>query len=146
MAAMRLAGDSIVDRYGAVRVAQISAGAATIGITLFAFSPNIIVAFLAAGIAGLGVANVYPLAMTAAAEREGDAADNVAAVALLSFSAFLLAPPITGWLADLAGLRIALGVFAPLAATTLLLASQLEPGSSKGAGKVSIQTKTPAND
>ena len=146
MAAMRLSGDRIVDRYGPVRVAQISAGAATIGITLFAFSPNIIVAFLAAGIAGLGVANVYPLAMTAAAEREGDAADNVAAVALLSFSAFLLAPPITGWLADLAGLRIALGVFAPLAATTLLLAGQLEPGSSRGAEKVSIQTKTPAND
>ena len=129
MAAMRLAGDRIVDRFGAVRVAQVSAGAATIGITLFAFSPNITVAFLAAGIAGLGVANVYPLAMTAAAEREGNAADNVAAVALLSFSAFLLAPPITGWLADLAGLRIALGLFAPLAATTMLLASQLDRSS-----------------
>jgi len=126
MAGMRLAGDNIVDRYGPVRVAQISASAATIGITLFAFAPNITVAFLAAGIAGFGVANVYPLAMTAAAEREGDAADNVAAVALLSFSAFLLAPPITGWLADLAGLRIALGLFAPLAITTVLLAGQLD--------------------
>jgi len=131
MAGMRLAGDSIVNRYGPVRVAQISASAATIGITLFAFSPNITVAFLAAGIAGVGVANVYPLAMTAAAEREGNAADNVAAVAGFSFSAFLLAPPITGWLADLTSLRVALAVFAPLAATTVLLAGQLDRVSVK---------------
>ena len=45
----------------------------------------------------------------------------IAAIALMSFFAFLVAPPIIGLLADLFGLRVGLGV---LIASALLSASQ----------------------
>ncbi len=125
MTTTRMLGDGLIDRFGAVAIARVSAVAATLGITLFSLSVSVPMAFVAAALSGLGVAIVYPLAMTAAAERPGAAAENVAAVALISFSAFLLAPPVTGFLSDWLGLRWALLIFAPLAALSGLLAGEL---------------------
>lgn len=125
MALTRMQGDALIERFGPLLVARVSAAAATVGVVLFASSSSLVTALLAAGLSGLGVAIVYPLAMTAAAERPGVAAENVAAVALVGFSAFLLAPPITGMLSDWLGLRWAIGVFAPAAALTGFLAGEL---------------------
>jgi len=80
---------------------------------------------LGAAISGMGVAIVYPLAVTAAARRPGSAADNVAAITMISFSAFLLAPPVIGFLSESFGLRIALLILAPVAASTAFLASEV---------------------
>ena len=76
----------------------------------------------------MGVAIVYPLAVTAAAGRPGrTAADNVAAVTMISFSAFLVAPPVIGFLSELFGLRIALLTLAPLALGTFFLSAEIKP-------------------
>jgi len=83
-------------------------------------------AFAGAVLSGLGVAIVYPLAMTAAAARPGVASDNVASVALIAFTAFLVAPPLIGFLADVMGLRWALLLLTPFALSTLLLAKEVK--------------------
>ena len=130
MAATRLNGDWLIDEYGPLRVARVSAVSATFGIALFALAPNAAVAFIAALFAGLGTAIFYPLTMSEAANRPGSEEDNVSAMSLFAFSAFMLAPPILGAIIDLTNMRVAVLLVAPLAATSLLLTNELTKGKS----------------
>lgn len=126
MAATRLCGDSIADRFGDLAVVRCSGLAAAGGVALFALAPTVPVAYLGAALSGAGVAIVYPLAISAAARRPGrSAADNVAAMTMISFCAFLLAPPLIGFVSDAIDLRWALGLLAPIAFTTFLLAGEV---------------------
>jgi len=125
MATVRMFGDAIGDRYAPKLIVQVSGVSAALGIAVFALSTNSAMAMLGAAISGMGVAIVYPLAVTAAARRPGSAADNVAAITMISFSAFLLAPPVIGFLSESFGLRIALLILAPVAASTAFLASEV---------------------
>jgi len=129
MAAVRLSGDAIGDRYEPKLIVQVSGVAAAVGVAIFALSINQAMAMFGAALSGMGVAIVYPLAVTAAARRPGLAADNVAAITMVSFTAFLLAPPVIGLLSDVFGLRIALLVLAPVAMTTAFLASEVSPNA-----------------
>ena len=128
MAAMRMAGDRLTERFGRLRMVRASTVVATLGITLFVAAPNLPVAYLAAAIAGLGVATVYPIAMSAAAERPGASAEHVAAMSLVSFTAFMAMPPLIGLLTDALGLRGALAFAVPVAATSVLLSGQVAKG------------------
>ncbi len=125
MAAVRLFGDAIGDRYEAKLIVQVSGVSAAVGIAIFALSTSELMAMVGAAISGMGVAIVYPLAITAAARRPGSAADNVAAITMISFSAFLLAPPLIGFVSEWLGLRMALLMLAPIALTSALLASEV---------------------
>jgi len=126
MGVTRLSGDAIADRFGELAVVRVSGLSATAGIALFALAPNVPVAFVGAALAGAGVAIVYPLAVTAAARRPGRApADNVAALTMIAFSAFLLAPPLIGFLSEWIGLRHALLLLAPFAFMTVLLSNEV---------------------
>ena len=128
MAATRLGGDALATRFGDVAVARASAAAAALGIAGFALAPNVPVAFGFAALAGAGVATVYPLALVAVAARPGRSpTDNVAAMNMVSFSAFLLAPPLIGFLSEATGLRAALLALVPFAPATLALAGELAP-------------------
>lgn len=132
MATVRMCGDWLGDRFSAKLIVQVSGAATALGITIFALSPNVLIAMLGAAISGMGVAIVYPLAMTAAARRPGKATDNVAALTMIGFSAFLLSPPIIGFMSDWFGLRIALLALAPVALTTALLANEVVPRVREG--------------
>jgi MFS family permease len=125
MAVTRLYGDTLIERYGPPLVARVSAASAVVGMALFAAAPNVPVAFLGALFSGLGVAIFYPLTMSEAAKRPGDATDNVAAMSLFAFTSFMLGPPILGGLADLFGLRLALALLVPLAMVSLWLTREL---------------------
>ena len=127
MAIVRLSGDSLATRYGDLTIVRVSGIASTVGITLFALSPSIPWAFIGAALSGAGVAIVFPLAVTAAANRPGrSSADNVAALNMIAFSAFMVAPPIIGFISELLGLRIALVLLGPVALLTYLLAKEVE--------------------
>jgi len=77
MAAVRLSGDRIREHFSERLIVQVSGIAASAGIALFALAPTPVVAFLGAALSGMGVAIVYPLAITAAAARPGrSSADN----------------------------------------------------------------------
>lgn len=124
MAVTRLSGDYLAARFGEVQVIRLSGVCAASGIGAFALAGSLPIAFIGAVLSGLGTAIVYPLSVSAAANRTGSVTDNVAAISLVSFTAFLLAPPAIGWLSDQAGMRVALLMIVPLALTTSLLATQ----------------------
>ncbi|MFK8083555.1 MAG: MFS transporter [Granulosicoccus sp.] len=140
MAAVRLWGDVISERFGESTVIRASGLAATAGIALFALAPNTLWVFFAAAISGAGVAIVFPLAVTAAANRPGrSAANNVAALNMVAFTAFLVAPPVIGFLSEAVGLRYALLSLAPVAFLTFLLADEV-----KAKGPANRATLTPS--
>ncbi|MEE9322837.1 MAG: MFS transporter [Granulosicoccus sp.] len=128
MAVVRLSGDSLASRFGDYQVVLWSGIAATLGILLFALASNTLVALFAAVLAGAGSAVVFPLAVTAAANRPGkSAADNVVSLNMIAFTAFFLAPPLVGFLSEAFSLRIALLTLVPAAIVTVLLAGEVQP-------------------
>jgi MFS family permease len=131
MASVRLSGDWLGERYGDFALVCWSGIAAAFGIVLFALAPSVPIAMVGAMFGGMGVALVYPLAVSEAARRPGrSAADNVAAITMISFTAFLVLPPFVGILSDAIGLRWALLVLVPVAITTALLAGEVRPRDS----------------
>src|SRR5262249_23149947 len=75
---------------------------------------------------GLGVSVAVPLAISAAARR-GDrpAAVNVAGLSLVSFTSFLIEPPLIGFVSDSLGLRVALATLTPMILMSFFLAGEL---------------------
>ena len=68
-------------------------------------------ALLGFGLMGVGTSVLFPLAMSAAAQRtDRPAAANVASLAQVSFVSFLLAPPLLGFVAEHWGIRTSFGL------------------------------------
>ena len=76
----------------------------------------------AAALVGIGCGNIYPLTMSMVGQVPGPRPErNVATLALVAFTAFLIGPPLIGALAHLVGLPVALALLAPLGLAPLLL-------------------------
>jgi len=126
MAIVRLCGDWLVVRTGDVRLVRVSALCGILGTALFALAPGTAIAFVGAALSGAGVAVIFPLAVSAAARRtDRPSADNVAALNMISFSAFLFAPPLIGFLSEAFSLRIAILALLPGAVLSLWLSREL---------------------
>jgi MFS family permease len=77
---------------------------------------------------GVGSSAIFPLAMSAAAQvTDRPAAVSVAALAQTSFLAFLLGPPLLGWVATSFGIRWSFGVALPLVLLGWWAAQALAP-------------------
>ncbi|MBO9124654.1 MULTISPECIES: MFS transporter [unclassified Rhizobium] len=121
MAAARLLVDPQVDRFGARAVATVLLVLAAAGVIAVWAAPHPFVALLGFGLMGAGCSAVYPLSVSAAAQRTDRPSHvNVAAVAQMSFVVFFLAPPLLGFIADHAGMRIAYLICLPLIIYALL--------------------------
>jgi len=104
------------DRFGVPRMILVSGISMAFGILLFSFSQGLGVAGMGAVLAGIGAANVYPLAISIAPDVKGGTPEgNVAAIALTAFTAFLIGPPLIGFVGDRFGLSIGFMVLTPLA-------------------------------
>jgi MFS family permease len=115
MAAARLLVDPQVDRFGARAVATVLLVLAAAGVLAVWLAPHPFVALLGFGLMGAGCSAVYPLAVSAAAQRTDRPTHvNVAALGQMSFVVFFLAPPLLGFIADRAGIRIAYLICLPL--------------------------------
>jgi MFS family permease len=109
MAATRFVGDGFTRRFGPVLVLGAGAGFAAAGIALACALPTPIAVTLGMTVAGFGQANIVPLLFSAAGRVPGVAAGaGVAMAATMGYSAFLLGPPLIGFVADWVGLRSAL--------------------------------------
>lgn len=110
MAVGRFNGDWVRSRWGAVVVARSCYTVALLGLLLVVFAPDYPWALAGFALAGFGGSVGVPLAVSAAASASGHTpAANVALVSLVSLVGFLLTPPIIGSVAELFGLRAALG-------------------------------------
>jgi len=122
MTAMRLAGDPLVARWGAVamlRSFNLLSAAALLLALLAGHRGGTLLAF---GLVGLGVATVAPTVFGAAARRDGQQPGRgIALMAGFGYAGFLLGPPLIGWLAQAASLRLALGVLVLLSLAIVAL-------------------------
>lgn len=128
MGTMRLYGDDLAARFGEVPVIRVSALIITIGVLGFGLAPNTVVAIPFAALAGLGAAPLYPLTMTLAANQSGrSTTQNVAAVSFFGFGAFLIGPPLIGFIGSQASLSVAFLCLTPLALYPVLIAGRAAP-------------------
>lgn len=127
-AAGRFFADGIVERTSAVIVAQVQLYILLAGCLTVTFSPIWYLSLIGFGLMGVGSATMFPLAMSAAAQRhDRPAAVNVASLAQTSFLVFLLAPPLLGFVAEHFGIRASYGIGLPLIILSLITSTALRP-------------------
>jgi MFS family permease len=125
-AVTRFFADSFVERWSPVVVARSLLAISGIGALLVFFTPVWWLAYVGLALIGVGTSALFPLAMSAAAQRtDRPAAVNVAALAQISFVSFLLGPPLLGYIAEHFGIRWAFGVGIPLVILGLFTADAL---------------------
>jgi MFS family permease len=108
MTAGRLLGVRLLDRYGRVPVLRGSALLAAVGLCIVIFVPNVPIAIVGVVLWGLGSALGFPVGMSAAADDPKMAAARVSAVATIGYFAFLVGPPLIGFLGQQFGILNAL--------------------------------------
>jgi MFS family permease len=96
----RLSGVRLLDRYGRVPVLRASAALAAIGLLMLIFVPIVWVAVIGVIFWGLGASLGFPVGMSAAADDPRKAAARVSAVATIGYVAFLVGPPVIGFLGN----------------------------------------------
>ncbi len=117
MAATRLSGDALVTRFGRVRVLLTSSVLASLGTLVLTFSPHIVVAWIGCGIAGMGLAVILPLLLSAASQTTGKGGGAVVStIAATGYSAIMAGPPVIGAIGE------AVGLVTAFALTSLFLA------------------------
>jgi MFS family permease len=105
----RLAGTSLLDRYGRVPVLRVMLALAGAGSLLVVFGTSWM-AFLGAAVWGLGISLGFPTGISAAADDPARAAVRVATVSTIAYLAFLVGPPALGLLGSQVGVLKALSV------------------------------------
>ena len=120
MAAGRFGGGRFLDRYGRTPVVLASAACAVAGIGLVSLAPGIAVAAVGVLLWGLGAALGFPVALSAAGDDPAGAARRVSAVATAGYAAFLVGPPLLGFVGQHAGLRSAILVVLGVVALSAL--------------------------
>lgn len=124
----RFFADGFVERYSPVAVARTLLSVLGVGTLLVFFANQPVFAMLGFFLMGIGTSAIFPLAMSAAAQRtDRPAAVNVAALAQISFVAFLLGPPLLGYVAEHFGIRWTFGLGLPLILLSLVSAGALAP-------------------
>ncbi len=114
-AVARYFADGFIERHGPVAVARVLITLLGIGATTIALATVPAVALIGFALTGIGTSALFPLAMSAAARRtDRPAAVNVASLAQISFVAFLVGPPLLGFVAEHWSAQIAFAVCLPL--------------------------------
>jgi len=104
----RVGGVYLLDRFGRVPVLRVSAVLAGVGLLVVIFAPVAWLAGIGVALWGLGSALGFPVGMSAAADDPRNAAARVSAVATIGYLAFLVGPPLVGFVGEHVGLLNAL--------------------------------------
>ena len=108
MTVARLGGVFLLDRFGRVPVLRASAALAFVGLAMFIWVPDPIISVVGVVFWGLGSALGFPVGFSAAADDPKVAAARVSAVATIGYFAFLIGPPLIGFLGEHFGILNAL--------------------------------------
>lgn len=104
----RFTGGWFIDRYSRVTVVRASALMGALGIALIIFVDSPWVAGVSVILWGLGASLGFPLTISAASDTGPDAPTRVSVVATTGYLAFLVGPPLLGFLGEHYGLRSAM--------------------------------------
>ncbi|MER5360265.1 MFS transporter [Streptomyces sp. NPDC002785] len=119
MTAGRLSGTALLERLGQTRTLVAGGATATAGMLLGSLAPTTWLALLGFAVTGIGLANIFPVAVGRAGELAGPG--GVAAASTLGYGGMLLGPPAIGFLADWFSLPVALTTVALLATAAAAL-------------------------
>ncbi|MGW8351569.1 MFS transporter [Streptomyces wedmorensis] len=114
MTAGRLSGTALLERLGQTRTLVVGGATAAVGMLVGALAPTVWATLLGFAITGLGLANIFPVAVARAGALAGPG--GVATASTLGYGGMLLGPPSIGFLADWFSLPVALTTVAALAA------------------------------
>jgi fucose permease len=104
MAMMRFLGDGVRDYFGAVATLRVSTLVAATGILAGGLASDPWLAIAAFAFAGLGVANIVPIAFSAAGNQPGlSAGAGLSVVTVMGYSGLLFAPSIIGFVGERTG-------------------------------------------
>ncbi|EOT1756855.1 MULTISPECIES: MFS transporter [Citrobacter] len=118
----RFTGGWFIDRYSRVAVVRASALMGALGIGLIIFVDSAWVAGVSVILWGLGASLGFPLTISAASDTGPDAPTRVSVVATTGYLAFLVGPPLLGYLGEHYGLRSAMLVVLALVILAALVA------------------------
>ena len=143
MAVGRLTGDWVVRQLGASRTVRVSALLAVVGLTAALLIGQPWIALIGFGLVGLGIANGVPI-MFSAASRTGDMDPGraLAAVATTGYFAFLLGPPLIGFVAEGLSLTWALGLVVVFNLLVAIFAGSIRRREGKVGAEVSAKAAT----
>ncbi|MFJ9965863.1 MFS transporter [Streptomyces avermitilis] len=128
MAVARIAGDAVVDRFGAVRTVRVGGVLATLGGLLVVIAWHPAVAMAGFALMGLGIAVVVPLAFAAAGRSGPNPSQAIAGVATITYTSGLVAPSAIGTLAQATSLMVSFGLVTVLACGLVVFAGVLRAG------------------
>lgn len=104
MALMRFAGDSVRNRFGAVRTLRVSSLIAAGGMLVAGLSPWPWLVIAAFAVTGLGIANMVPIAFSAGGNQPGMASGTgMSVVTTIGYCGILMAPSAIGFVAEHTG-------------------------------------------
>lgn len=116
----RLSGTALLERLGRTRTLVAGGAIASAGMLLGALAPSVWAALLGFAVTGLGLANLFPVAVERAGALAGP--NGVATASALGYGGMLLGPPVIGFMADWISLPAALTSVAALAAVAAAIA------------------------
>lgn len=105
MAIGRFSGGYLLDRFGRTPVLLSSAVLAAVGIAVVSFAPHAAIGAAGVVLWGLGASLGFPVALSAAGDDPVNSARRVSAVATAGYAAFLVGPPMLGFVGEHWGLR-----------------------------------------
>ncbi|MFD7130738.1 MFS transporter [Streptomyces sp. NPDC059894] len=115
----RLTGTTLLQRLGRTRTVVAGGATAAAGMLVASLTSTVWVALLGFAVTGLGLANLFPVAVERAGALAGPT--GVAVASTLGYGGMLLGPPAIGFMADWFSLPVALTSVAALAAVAALI-------------------------
>lgn len=115
----RLTGTPLLERLGRTRTVVVGGSTAAVGMLAGSLAPSPWATLAGYAVTGLGLANLFPVAVERAGALAGP--DGVATASTLGYGGMLLGPPAIGFLAEWLSLSAALTSVAVLAGIAALI-------------------------
>jgi MFS family permease len=137
----RIGGGPLIDRVGRVVALRASGVAAAIGLAIVILVPSVPVAVVGIVLWGIGASLGFPMGMSAAGDDPARAAARVSAVATIGYVAFLVGPPVIGFVGNQIGILNALWIVLVL----IVLAVLAAPAARERSGRFARTRGSDAN-
>ncbi|UXY26362.1 MFS transporter [Streptomyces sp. HUAS TT20] len=137
MAVARIAGDAVVNRFGAVRTVRAGGVLTVVGGLLIVVAGHPAVAMGGFALMGLGIAVVVPLCFAAAGHSGPNPSQAIAGVATITYTSGLIAPSLIGGVAQATSLVVSFVLVTALACGLVVFAGVLRVGGRDGRTEVS---------